>query len=109
MEKSPGERVVERFVRELLRTGSMLNGLVADLVDTLPVDAYPEEEPAAVVVEMMCGTVATALRSTDPRDVRRATELMELAGARVIEHLRLACALSPHIHGDKAGMGGSDG
>ena len=96
---------VERFVLELMGVGSMLSELVWDLVDELPADAYPREDSAAVVIEMLCGTIATALGSADPRDVRRATELIGLARARVIEHLRLACALSRRIHGDDEGAG----
>jgi hypothetical protein len=109
MESSPDEDHVQQFVLELLRTGSMLNGVLADLLEALPADAYPGEEPAAVVVEMLCGTIATALASVDPREVRHATELIDLSGDRVIEHLRLACALSRRIQGGDGGIGGSDG
>ena len=69
----------------------------------------PGEEPAAVVVEMLCGTIATALASVDPQEVRHATELIDLSGDRVLEHLRLACALSRRIHGGDGGIRGSDG
>lgn len=94
-----------RCVLELLRTGSMLSDLVWNLVEALPDDAYPGEEPAAVVLEMLCGTIATSLTSVDPRDVRRATELIDCARARALEHLELACDLSRRIHGDDAGVG----
>jgi hypothetical protein len=96
----PAEDDVDEFVRELLRTGVMLCDLASDLVESLPPDAYPGEEPAAVVIEMMCGTIRTALGSADPGEVRRATELIERAGTRTLEHLRLASALSRRIHGE---------
>jgi len=105
MDSSHGGKHVERFVLELLDTGSMLSELVWNLVDALPADAYPGEEPAAVVIEMLCGTVASALASADPRDVRRATELIDLARSRALEHLRLAGDLSRRIHGDDGGVG----
>lgn len=108
MQRSLPEHV-EAFVLELVRTGWMLDGVLADLVDALPVDAYPGEEPSAVVFEMLCGTIATALASVDPPEVRRATELIDLSGARVVEHLRLACALSRCIHRGDGRIGGSDG
>jgi hypothetical protein len=105
MEVSPAEHHVHRFALELLGMGSLLSELASSLADALPVDAYPGEEPAAVVVEMLCGTVATALASVDPRDVRRATELIELARARTLEHLQLACAVSRRIQGGDGGVG----
>jgi hypothetical protein len=54
---------------------------------------------------MLCGTIDTALSSVDPRDVRRATELIDLAAARTIEHLRLAQDLSGRIRGEDGGRG----
>jgi hypothetical protein len=41
---------INSFVRELLSTGSMLWEIAADLAETLPADAYPGEEPGAVVI-----------------------------------------------------------
>jgi hypothetical protein len=96
---------VIRFVFELVNTGSMLSGVASNLIDGLPDDAYPGEAPGAVVLEMLCGTIATALESVDPRDVRRATELISLAGARTIEHLQLASELSRRMHGEDDGRG----
>jgi hypothetical protein len=109
METSHAENHIGEFVVELLQTGSMLARLVADLVEALPPDAYPGEDPAAVIVEMLWGTIDSALGAVDPQDVRRATELIELAAARVLEHLRLARALSRRVHGADGGIGGSDG
>ncbi|HZE04457.1 MAG TPA: hypothetical protein VE127_04485 [Solirubrobacteraceae bacterium] len=91
---------IDGFVVELLRTGVMLSELAADLIESLPSDAYPGEEPGHVILEMMCGTIRTTLASADPRDVRRATELIAQAAQRTIEHLRLAQALSRRVHGE---------
>lgn len=92
---------IDGFALELLRTGNMLTGLAADLVESLPADAYPGEEPAAVVMEMITGSIRTALIEVDQRDVQRGVELMREAADRVIEHLRLALAL-------RRRMGGAD-
>jgi hypothetical protein len=59
MGSQPTEDHIERFVVELLCTGAMLGGLVSDLSAALPTDAYPGEEPRAVVIEMLCGTIGT--------------------------------------------------
>jgi hypothetical protein len=100
-----GEDHIEQFVLELLRTGYMLTELVANLAEALPTDAYPGETPGAVVIDMLRGTIATALVSADPQDVQRATELIQLAVAQTLEHMRLACELSERIHGDGESMG----
>lgn len=102
MQLTRGDDHIDRFVLALLDVGSNLGELVCDLAEALPDDTYPGEEPIAVVLEMLCGTIATALKSVDPRDVRRASELMELARARALEHLQLACNLSRRIHGDES-------
>jgi hypothetical protein len=100
MEISQSEDHIDRFVLELLRTGLMLSELGADLIESLPEDAYPGEDSGAVVVEMMCGTIRTALEPVDPREVERATELIDVAASRTIEHLRLAHRLSQRVHGE---------
>lgn len=96
---------VERFVFRLLSTGLVLGDLVCALAEALPADAYPGEEPTAVVLEMLCGTIATALGSVDTSELLRAAELIELAHDRSIEHLQLARGLSSRIHGDDEGPG----
>jgi hypothetical protein len=105
MESRRAEHHIDRFVLELLSVGRMLSGLVSELADAMPPYAYPEEEPGAVLIEMLCGTIRTALESADPRDVRTATALIGQAGARTLEHLRLARELSQRIHHDGGGTG----
>lgn len=91
--------VVDNFVLELLRTGDMIHGLAADLVETTPAGAYPGEDPAAVVVEMITGSIRTALAEAEEKDVQRAVELMGEAADRVLEHLRLARELRRRMEG----------
>ena len=90
---------IDGFAVELLRTGDMLAGLAVDLVETLPAEAYPGEKPAAVVMEMITGSIRTALVEADQSDVQRAVELMREAANRVIEHLGLALALRRRMEG----------
>jgi hypothetical protein len=96
---------IARFVFELINTGAMLRQVAEDLEDALPDDAYPDERPRAVILEMLCGTISTALGSVDPRELRRATELIDLAGARTLEHLQLAAEMSSRMHGPDGGVG----
>ncbi|HTX06995.1 MAG TPA: hypothetical protein VME22_00205 [Solirubrobacteraceae bacterium] len=106
----PGvDRHISEFVVRLLRTGVMLSNLAADLVDAIPDGAYPGEDSARVVLEMLCGTIATVLESADPRDIRRATELIDLSTERTIEHLRLTSELSRRREPGGGGMGRAGG
>jgi hypothetical protein len=105
MASQPAEDHIETFALELVCTGVMLGELVSDLSAALPADAYPGEEPRAVVMEMLCGTIGTALQTVDLSAVERATELIKRAAARTLEHLRLARELSQRIHGEDGGVG----
>jgi hypothetical protein len=105
MASSPSEQQVVRFVISLVDAGSWLSELVSDLTAALPADHYPGEEPGAVVLEMLCGTIGTALVSADPRELERATELIDLAAARTLEHLRLARGLSRRMNDGEDGIG----
>jgi hypothetical protein len=97
MESLPESRL-ERFVHTLMITGGWLMELMSGLSVELSKESYPGEDPWAVVFEMLCGTIGTALQSAEPRDLQRATELIDLAASRVEEHLRLACELSGRMH-----------
>lgn len=92
------------FAEELLRAGCVLSDLAGELVEELPDDAYPGEDPAAVVVEMVIGSICSAFGAADRRDLERATELIVAACDRVLEHLRLALELSRRM-----GKAGNDG
>jgi hypothetical protein len=83
----------------------MLSDLAANLTDALPADAYPGEDTAAVVLEMICGSIATVLETVDRDAVQHATELIELASARMREHLQLTLAMSKRMHGADGGRG----
>jgi hypothetical protein len=85
---------IDAFGIELLRTGVMVSGVAAEVIEALPPDAYPGEEPGDVVIEMMTGTIRTALIQAHESDVERATQLIMLARDRVIEHLELARKLA---------------
>jgi hypothetical protein len=92
------ESQVARFVHALLITGAWLDEVALGLCAELPKESYPGEEPWAVVLEMLSGTIGTALESAEPGDLQRATELIDLAATGVEEHLRLAFELSRRMH-----------
>jgi hypothetical protein len=105
MEDFPGPQI-ERFVHTLMITGGWLMELMSGLSVELPKETYPEEDPWAVVFEMLCGTIGTALHSAEPRDLQRATELIDLAASRAEEHLRLGLELSDRMGNPARGIDG---
>ena len=100
---------IERFVTGLLLTGSMLLGVLADRHEAPPADACPDEEPAAMVLEMADGTVATASGTAAPKDVRTAAKLIERAAKPVRGHRQLACELPWRMQASSAGLGRTHG
>jgi len=109
MASSSSEQQVGRFVLNPLHTGSWQSELVSELTAALRVERYPGEESGTVVLEMLCGTIGIALLSADARELQRATELINLAAAETLEHLRLARDLSRRIHDGDDGVGRSYG
>jgi hypothetical protein len=82
------------FSLELLRASTILCGLAGDLVDAIGPEDYPGERPEAVVLEMIMGTISSALATTGADAIAQATQLIVDARERVIEHLELALELS---------------
>lgn len=85
---------VTTFTLALLGTGLMLSDLAADLIEGLPPEHYPGERVEEVVVEMITGTISTAIGDTDKHTIVQATDLIVDARERVIEHLGLALELA---------------
>jgi hypothetical protein len=82
------------FVEEVLRTGLMLSNLIAELLDGMPDDAFPDEDPAEVLVEMLTGSVRPALEAAGERTLEEATALLGAMCDRTLSDLRAALELS---------------
>jgi hypothetical protein len=100
MAYSCGNEDVDRFALVVLRTSWMICDLVENLVEALREDAFPGENKGSVVVEMLYGSMATALGAVDSQEIARAADLIEHTTDRVIEHLQLAHQLSRRMNGD---------
>ncbi|HWF75226.1 MAG TPA: hypothetical protein VG186_17905 [Solirubrobacteraceae bacterium] len=82
------------FVTEVLRTGLMLTDLVTDLIEGMPEDAYPGESCAAVVIEMLIGSLRPVLDAAGEESVRSAIALLTAAQDRTLADMRRAVELS---------------
>jgi hypothetical protein len=85
---------VQEFIEELLRTGFALIDLLSSFVEELPEDAFPGEDSAEVLIEMVAGTCRPALRRAGGSDCRIATALIRTVWERVMADLRAAAALA---------------
>jgi len=88
--RPPADINARAFVEELLRTGLTLVDLLSGLLEDLPEDAFPGEEPGEVLIEMLAGSVAPAIEAAGPRAVEQATALLGAVSDRTLADLRLA-------------------
>jgi|SRR5690348_4290397 len=85
---------VHEFVEELLRIGLALLDLVGSLAEELPDGAFPGEDNAEVLIEMVVGSSRPALEAIGKSECRSATKLIETVWNRVMTDLRDAAALA---------------
>jgi hypothetical protein len=88
------QQAVRELVEEVLRVGLALLDLLSDLVEKLPEDAFPGEDPAEVVIQMVTGTLAPVADSAGAAAVREATALTGAILDRVLIDLREAARLA---------------
>ena len=82
------------MIEELLRTGFALGDLIGSLLEDLPDDAFPGEENAAVLIEMVVGTCLPVVEAAGESDCRAATALVGALKDKVIADLRRAAELT---------------
>jgi hypothetical protein len=78
------------LIEELLRTAFTLGSVYAPLLAELPQDAFPGEDPDAVLIEMLAGSSLQAARAVPEADWPSLTALAEAVRASVLRDLRLA-------------------
>ena len=88
-----GGDFVAEFVMAVLRIGLMLEGVLSNLLEDLPDDAFPGKDSGVVLVEMLTGTIRPVATTAGEGVVREATEVLYASGDRVIEGLKAALAL----------------
>ena len=82
------------LVEEVLRTALALEDVMSSLLEELPDGAFPGEDNARVLLEMVVGSVHPAALAAGPRDCRTATALVGAIRERVIADLRTAAELA---------------
>jgi hypothetical protein len=85
---------VRAFVEQLLATGLMLVDVLGGLLDDLPDDAFPGENPAEVLVEMLTGTVRPVVLAAGEGSIEEVTALLGAVADRTLADLRAAVELA---------------
>lgn len=91
----PGQTdATQILVEELLRTAFSLGGAFVSLLDDLPEDAFPGEDPSAVLIEMVSGTCRPVVEAAGESACWAAASLIGAVRDRVIDDLRAAAELA---------------
>jgi hypothetical protein len=93
-DRTGGADVAQVLIEELLRTGLSLSGAVASLLEDLPEEAFPGEDNAAVLIEMIAGSCRPAIEAAGERDCWAAVALMGAVRDRFLADLRAAAELA---------------
>lgn len=93
-DRADGSDAARVLIEELLRTALALGGALASLLDDLPEDAFPGEDSAAVLIEMLVGSCRPATAAAGEPDCRRAAALVGAIRYRVLDDLRAAAELA---------------
>jgi len=81
------------LIEELLRTALWLFDVTSSLLDELPEDAFPDEDPAVVMVEMLAGSCRPAIEAAGEEGCRTAIELAAAIRENIRNDLRAAARL----------------
>lgn len=82
------------LIEELLRTAFGLGDVLGSLLEDLPEDAFPGEDNAAVLLEMVVGSCRPAIEASGESGCWAAIALIGAVRDRVFDDLRAAAALA---------------
>lgn len=86
--------VGQALIEELLRTALWLFDIATSLLDDLPEDAFPGEDPATVMVQMLTGSCRPTIDAVGEAGCQSAIELVGAIRANVRDDLRAAIQLA---------------
>jgi hypothetical protein len=97
MDRTPrvDRELTRELVEEVLRTALALESVVAGLLEDLPADAFPgRDDPAAMLMGMIVGSVHPVAAVAGVRECRSAIALVVAIRERVLADLRTAAELT---------------
>jgi len=88
------------LIEELLMTALGLGAVLSSLLDDIPADAFPGEDSAAVLLEMVVGSSRPAAEAAGETCCWEASALIGAVRDRVLDALRAAAELDRGRPGD---------
>ncbi len=82
------------LVEEVLRTAVALEEVMTALLDEIPEGAFPGDDNARVLLEMVVGSVGPAANAAGPRQVEATIALVAAVRDRVLTDLHTAATLA---------------
>jgi hypothetical protein len=94
--EQPGEEheAAQLLIEEMLRTAFSLGSIYAPLLADLPDDAFPGEDPGAVLIEMLAGSSLGAAQVIEAVDWKSTTAFVKAVRESVLGDLRAAALLA---------------
>jgi hypothetical protein len=86
--------ITRDLVEEVMLTAIALDDVMGALLDEIPEGAFPGQDNARVLLEMVVGSVHPAARAAGPNDCQIATALVAAIRERVLIDLHTAAELS---------------
>jgi len=92
--RADGADAARALVEELLRMAFDLGDVLGSLLEDLPEDAFPGEDNAAVLLEMVVGSCRPVIEASGESGCWEAIALIRAVRDRVFDDLRTAAALA---------------
>lgn len=96
--RDPAERFEKNdawaLVLTLIKSGIFVTDTLGNLIDILPEDAYPGEDPAEVVTEMAAGSIVPLVNRIGRKQCRDTIALLDSVMESILGELRLAAEIS---------------
>jgi hypothetical protein len=80
------------LVEEIARVGLLITGVLEDLLDGLPDDAFPGESEVEVLLEMMAGTIRPAVTAAGEDTLHELFALLGALSDRILTDLEAAAS-----------------
>ncbi|MBK5231859.1 MAG: hypothetical protein JJE13_02605 [Thermoleophilia bacterium] len=84
----------QALILEIFRSAMTLDSIVDSILEDLPKDSFPGEDPAKVLFEMMAGSAQPAIEAAGESQCRAAIALMGAVVDRVMTDLKEAARLA---------------
>jgi len=96
----PSPDAAQVLIEELLMTALGLGAVLSALLEDMPADAFPGEDSAAVLLEMVVGSSRPAAEAAGETRCWEASALIGAVRDRVLNDLKAAAELARHRPGE---------